>query len=98
MRERTSRSMREEVLKNTGVGNAIDLRRRAQVDHLDVPAEAGVRCREPQASIRDARVVASSLMSVILACQAVLFLPSRRKNTRGGVKQDQKTPIRAHRT
>ena len=29
------------VLKNPGVGKAIDLRRRAQVDHLDVPAEAG---------------------------------------------------------
>ena len=41
MRERTSRNMREVVLKNTGVGKAIDLRRRAQVDHLDVPAEAG---------------------------------------------------------
>ena len=42
--------MREVVLKNTGVGKAINLRRRAQVDHLDVPAEAGepglVICRE----------------------------------------------------
>ena len=64
MRERTSRSMREVVLKNTGVGNTIDLHRRAQVDHLDVPAEAG----EPGLDARGG-VLADVGLSVILACQ-----------------------------